>query len=168
MRYKLLFTALTISLVLSFSNVMDSEARQLRTISAPAKIKMKLPDGAIPVDEARDLDRRQISAAVEQVVSLWNQGDTASTLSERFFDKSRLSDAIDSLVPRDATLRIQSVQGVRTLEQYLLPSSKGNRLVSVVSATVRTQLEFNDPSTGFVQRQGVNEFILQISQPAQR
>ena len=39
-------------------------------------------------------------------------------------------------------------------------------IVSVVSATVRTQLEFNSPELGFVRRPGTSEFILEIRTPA--
>ena len=75
---------------------------------------------------------------------------------------------MDTLVPRDAILSVQSVQGIQTLQQYLMPADEGEDLVSIVSATVRTQLEFNNPSTGFVRLPGVNEFVLQVTQPAPR
>ena len=71
-------------------------------------------------------------------------------------------------VPRDAKLRIQSVQGIQTLQQYIKPGSGTSRgeLVSIVSATVRTQLEFNSSTAGFVSRTGTNEFLLEITTAA--
>ena len=91
----------------------------------------------------------------------------AETLSEQFYDKSRLLDVVQTGVPRDATLKIQSIQGIQTYQQYIVPSSDGGRgeMVSIVSVTVRTQVEFNSP-TGFTRLPGINEFILEVTQAA--
>lgn len=144
-----------------------TEARQFRQIipiPSAQKSGVKLPDGAVPLSQARSLDREQVQAAVEQVITRWNNSGLDQVLAEEFFDKSRLTDAIDTVVPRDASLRVQSIQGVQTLQQYRLPGeSGGSQIVSIVSATVNTQVEFNDPQAGFVRRQGLNEFILKIT-----
>ncbi len=150
---------------LSYS-VYARQFRQVIPIATPHKIKANLPEGAIAVEKPRDLSREDVKAAVDQVISKWNTGDMESTLSDQFFDKSRLTDVMDAVVPRDAVLSIQSVQGVQTLQQYIMPSDTGKDRISIVSATVRTQVEFNDSENGFVRLPGVNEFVLQVTQPA--
>ena len=158
---------LLVLLAVTLNAVEARQFRQLRAIPTPNKTTMALPDGAVPMEDTADLDRDQVKAAVNHVLSTWNTGNMESALSDQFHDKSRLTDAVDIIVPRDATLRLQSVQGVQTLQQYMMPSDEGNSIVSIVSATVRTQLEYNDPAAGLVRRQGVNEFILKVKQPAQ-
>ena len=44
------------------------------------------------------------------------------------------------------------------LDQY----RQAGLLVSRVSVTVRTQVEFNDATAGFQARDGVNEFVLTL------
>ena len=89
-----------------------------------------------------------------------------SILADSFYDKSRLLDVMDTQVPRDARLSIQSIQGIQTLQQYRVPDAGGrDSLVSIVSATVRTQLEFNS-TNGFVRLPGTNEFLLKVKTAA--
>lgn len=163
---------LVISLLLLTGVTAVSQARQFRQvipIPSPQKIEPVLPEGAEPVEQPRNISRERVREAVESVISQWNAGDLEEMLSEDFFDRSRLSDAVDTIVPRDASVRVQSIQGVQTLQQYQMESDEGGeQTVSIVSATVRTQLEFNDPQSGFVRRQGLNEFILKITQGAER
>lgn len=143
--------------------------RGMRPIATPVATAVNLPDGARPVANIKPLSREQIEPLVRKLMEAWNTPALSDKLDEGFYDKSRLTDAIDRIAPRDATLRVQSLQGVQTLSQYLIadPEARGReKLVSVVSATVRTQLEFNDPSAGFVRRPGVNEYILKVTQPA--
>ena len=165
----LTFTCLSVLMVSTLP--MNAQARQFRQvvpIATPKKNVASLPEGAQAVEKAVELGRDVVTAAVNDVISKWNTADMQSTLGEQFFDRARLGDAMDTLVPRDAILSVQSVQGIQTLQQYLMPADEGEDLVSIVSATVRTQLEFNNPSTGFVRLPGVNEFVLQVTQPAPR
>ncbi len=143
------------------------EARQFRQvvpIATPHKLKSTLPDGAKAIENPRQLGRAEVTSAVNQVLSKWNTGELDQTLSDQFFDRTRLTDAVDNVVPRDATLRLQSVQGIQTLQQYIMPGDAGDSRVSIVSATVRTQLEYNDPESGYVAVPGVNEFILKVTE----
>ncbi|MBT7950798.1 MAG: hypothetical protein HN764_04180 [Gammaproteobacteria bacterium] len=149
-------------------SVQARQFRQVVPIATAKKIKSALPDGAVAIKQAKELEKGQITEAVNQVLSKWNSGDLEQVLSDDFFDKSRLTDAVDSIVPRDAALRVQSVQGVQTLQQYIMPTDEGDTMVSIVSATVNTQLEFNDPASGLVRLPGVNEFVLKVTQPAPR
>lgn len=149
----------------------NSGARQFRLISpipTPSAVRTQLPDGAVAVDEVRPISRDEVAPLVGQVLDQWNSNGLQEVLAGEFFDKSRLLDAVDTRVPRDATLRLQSIQGVQTLQQYIQPGENGNRgkQISIVSVTARTQLEFNDPVAGFVRRAGLNEFILKVTQAA--
>ena len=164
-------TALIIALLLLLgSTYLDGnrvEARQFRQvipIATPAKSVSALPEGAVAIEKPKDLDREVVKSAVNQLVSKWNTGELSEVISDTFFDKTRLTDAVDNLAPRDATLTIQSVQGIQTLQQFVMPGDNGDSTVSIVSATVRTQLEYNDPDSGFVRLPGVNEFIFKVTE----
>ncbi len=154
---------LLISLLLALScQVQARQFRQLAPIATPAAAARALPEGAKPVTDPRPLPRGQVERLLRGVLAKWNSAGMAQTLAPEFYDRTRLLDTVDRLAPRDATLRLLSLQGIQTLQQYELDG----RRVSIVSATARTQLEFNDPTLGFVRRQGVNEFILRITTPA--
>ena len=146
------------------------EARQFRllipiaTHEAPTA---QLPEGAIPVDEVTPWQRSELEPIVRDLIAKWNTPQMAETLDEGFYDKSRLLDSINSGLPREATLRLQSIQGIQTLQQYVVPDPDGitGKRVTLVSVTVRTQIEFNSPTQGFVNRPGVIELILKITTP---
>ena len=148
--------------------VSGRQFRHITPIAAPASSASALPAGATPVAETRPFTRSEIDPLVRDTLAKWNTAEMADTLAESFFDQNRLLDAVDARVPRDAKLTVQGIQGVQTLQQYNVPGSGGERgdVVSIVSATVRTQLEFNDPQSGFVRRPGTSEFILEIRTPA--
>ena len=148
------------------ANTHARQFRQVIPIATPDKSATSLPEGALAVENPRELGREEVKAAVSEVLSKWNTGNLSEVLSESFFDRTRLTDAVDNIAPRDATLSIQSVQGIQTLQQFIMPGDDGDSLVSIVSATVRTQLEYNDPESGFVRLPGVNEFVLKVTQPA--
>ncbi len=145
-----------------------SQARQFRNltpIESPGT-KENLPEGAIPVKQAQPLSRSDVEPLIRDVIEKWNSSEMSATLSDQFYDKSRLMDVVSTGVPRDAKLRIQSIQGIQTLQQYQMPAENDRKnLVSIVSATARTQLEFNT-SAGLQRRVGTNEFILKITQLA--
>ncbi len=147
-----------------------SQARQFRLltpIASPTEPTANVPKGAIPVEDAQPLSREDVEPMVRKVIEQWNTSGMADTLSEQFYDKSRLLDVVDTGVPRDAKLRVQSIQGIQTLQQYIMPGAGTARgeMVSIVSATVQTQLEFNS-SGGFTRLPGTNEFILEVTQAA--
>ena len=102
------------------------------------------------------------------VLGKWNKPGMSETLAQEFYDSRRLLDAMDTIVPRDATLKLQSIQGIQTLQQYLVPAADSgqNEIVSIVSVTARTQVEFEKPGTGFVRLPGVNEYVLKITTAA--
>jgi len=94
--------------------------------------------------------------------------NVSSVLGDAFFDKSRVSDAMNAKVPRDARFEVLAIQDVQTFGQKTMDSPSGKLLVSTVSVTARAQLTFNDPVGGYQRREGVNEYILRIKQRAPR
>ncbi len=155
---------------LSAMSVGISQARQFRIltpIASPGQATTTLPEGAIQAEDVKPLSRKEVEPMVRKVIEQWNTSGMASTLSDQFYDKSRLMDVMDTGVPRDAKLRVQSIQGIQTLQQYIKPGTGEQRgeIVSIVSATVQTQLEFNSAG-GFTRLPGTNEFILEITQAA--
>lgn len=167
-RKNLVCMSFLVAIVLLPLMIADSEARQFRLLSpiaSPHQEQLQLPNGAMPVEDVKELTREQVEPLINKVIEQWNTSEMAGTLSEEFYDKSRLLDVVDTGVPRDAKLRVESIQGIQTLSQYIKPnaSSGVNERVSIVSATVRTQLEFNSATSGYVRRTGTNEFILKVT-----
>ena len=109
----------------------------------------------------RPVGRETVEAAAREIFARYNTPDLAAALAGEFFDAERLADAVTRAVPRDARMRVLSVQGAQTLGQAV----RGSALVSTVSAVVRAQLEFNDPVRGFQRREGTNELLLRIREP---
>jgi hypothetical protein len=139
-------------------------AREYR-VKKPIPTPQKTPSSAQGQSVIRPLDWALVEAAVEAVYEKYNTPEFLQALSPDFFDASRLEDAIDEKVPRDAILRVRSVQGIQVYEQTITPSPGGGPdiLTSIVSVTVDAQMEFTDPETGqFERRTGVNEMILRI------
>jgi hypothetical protein len=154
-------------LALATSPAFPQEFRTLRPIMTPSA-REPLPAGAQRVDGAFiPIDRRELERTIGELVAKWNTPEFASTLAETFFDRTRLEDAVNTDVPRDARLRLLSLEGVQTLDQHVIPDPSGlpiDTVVSTVSATVRAQAEFKDASNGFQRQEGFNELILRISQ----
>ncbi len=147
-----------------------SQARQFRLmmpIASPEEPNAQLPTGARPVENVQPVPRAEVETLVKELIEKWNTPEMASTLSDQFYDKSRFMDVMNTGVPRDATARIQSIRGIQTLQQYIVPNPVRGRdeMVSIVSVTVQTQLEFNT-STGFTTLPGTNELILKINSAA--
>jgi hypothetical protein len=114
----------------------------------------------------RPVERDRVEAAVRQLAQAWNTPALPAYLAPNFYGKERLLDTLASSVPKDARLRVLSIQGVQTLAQYVQARDGGEVMVSRVSVTARTQVEFNDPKAGLKRLDGTNEFILQVTEPA--
>ncbi len=134
------------------------EGRGFNPIARPSQAPV-LPDGAVAVNPPRPLPRETIERAVRQVLEAWNERRLDRVLAKDFRDRERLVDALETKVPRDAKLRLTAVQGWQVLSQF----RRGATVVSRVSVTVRTQVEFNDPAAGFQARDGTNEFVLTVT-----
>ena len=164
MRHALILLAAT-TLAASAGLAHAQESRQLNRIVTP-QTSMKLPAGARLVAAPRPVSQARIEAAVAKIAAAWNTPDLGSELANTFLDKSRLLTNLSTSVPRDAKLRVLSVQGAQVLAQYLERGSGGPELVSRVSVTVRTEVEYNDPQAGFRRLDGTNELVLRITEPA--
>ncbi len=151
-------------MVLISTSTAARQFRSIQAIATPEQARQALPPGAQPVAKIAPLEREEVEPLVRRVVESWNTPEMEQTLGRALYDKSRLLDTMDAAVPRDAHLSLQSVQGIRTVEQYVIPAT-GDRTqstVSVVSAQVRAQLEFNS-ANGFRRLTGTNELLLRIT-----
>jgi len=137
--------------------VGGSEFRSFRPIVIPA-------GQAMAQANIKPISRALIVKAVNKLVAAWNGNAMDAVLGNDFYDKFRLADAMNSKVPRDARLEVLSIQATQTLSQKTADSPSGELLLSIVSATVRTQLTFNDPVNGYQRREGTNEYIMRIKQ----
>ena len=104
-----------------------------------------------------------VRKAVFQIAAAWNGQGLGKYLDQsKFYDKRRLLDVITRDVPRNARMRVLTVGGVNTLTQRVEKRADGTYLVSVVTASVSLQVEFNNPQTGFQRLQGRNEWTLEV------
>ncbi|MFT5443460.1 MAG: hypothetical protein ACI8W3_002510 [Myxococcota bacterium] len=146
-------------------------ARGFRAIApiASPDASMALPEGAEPVANPAPIPRKLVEGKLKKIIERWNSPTMAQSLAENFYDKERLLNAVTTAVPQDAKLVLQSVQSIRTVQQFRTAptdSAPGTR-TSIVSAVARTQLEYNS-ANGFVRLPGTNEFILKVTEVEQR
>jgi len=142
-----------------------AQAREFRRLNAVPTPKRLMKKGAKPVEKIQPLDTRELEASVRSALSSWNTATFADLLDETFYDKERLVDSMSEKVRRDAKVRVLGVRNVQILQQSRgpqAPGSSADMLTSLVSATVRTQIEYTDPQRGFQRIEGVNEVILRI------
>ncbi len=151
-------------LVIAASAVDAAEFRRRATIRTPAA----LPADAAPVARITPIDRAVVERFIHKLFAAYgaNPAATADLLDDSFVDKSRLLDTMSERLPRDAKLSVLGIGSIRTVSQHIEPGDDGNVLVSVVSATVRSQLVFNDPVTGFSRLEGRGDYFIKIRQKA--
>lgn len=150
-------------LVAASASAAAGEFRHIRPIPvAPAGERA----AAAPVRALVPVDRRLVERAVHDIAAAWNTGELERHLAEDFYDRERLTDAIDRVVPRDATVRVLAVQGMQTLTQSIEARGGRRERVSLVSVTVSTQVEFNGPA-GFARIPGTTELIVRVREPLQ-
>ncbi len=141
-----------------------SEFRSFRPVLTPsigaATVGTALRSRSVMKPVSRDIAGK----AMEKIIAAWNENSVGSVLGDDFFDKSRVDDAMNAKVPRDARIEVLAIRSVQTLGQQIVDSAHGRLLVSRVSVTARTQLTFNDPTNGYQRREGTNEYILRIKQ----
>lgn len=133
------------------------EFRVINAIPAPAR----LPEGAMAVAQIKPVDRPLIEKTVRALAASWNTQDLQKYLGKDFYDKQRLGDNINSFIQRDGKLKVLSVGGQQTLQQY----EEGGKLVSRVSVVVNTQIEFTHPTAGFQRFPGRTELVFKVKQP---
>jgi hypothetical protein len=139
-------------------------AKEFRVIK-PINAASVLPEGAQAPPLFKPVARELVGQAVDKLMESWGSPQMQDYLSNNFFDKDRLTDVIDTLVPRDAVIRILSVQGVQTVQQWEEPAPddlESMLLVSRVSVVVRTQLEYTRPDGVLETKPGTTEYILKF------
>lgn len=156
---------LLLVLLLAAALAGTTHARGFRDL-APIATPDARPADAVPLERFVPVDRALVERAVHAVAEAWNSGRLSPLLSPDFANRSRLTDVIREVVPSDATLRVLAIEAVSTLDQYRRDPPDGPaRRVSTVSVIARTQVEFNDPRTGFQRLEGRNELIFRLRQP---
>ena len=139
-----------------------AQAREFRQFNAIATPK-SLPKDVTPVEKPKPVDPKLMRDAVKDLMSSWNQSGLDQKLGDALYDKQRLLDSIDEKVPRDAKVRVLGVQNTQTLQQYAEPTKNGSSaVVSRVSVTAQTQIEYHDRAKGFRRVDGVNEYIFEV------
>jgi len=140
-------------------------AAEFRSFRPILSASINSENGAVlPQQQMKPVSRKLTEKAVGKVIVAWNNKQLDGVLGKEFYDKSRLNDAMNGQVPRDAQLSLLAIQSSQTLQQQVVESPKGRLLVSTVSITAKTQLTFNDPTNGYQRREGTNEYIMRIKQ----
>jgi len=161
-RMKNLLLIILLTLSCSLPGAIASEFRAY----TPILIPRALPGGAAPqaAKVIRPVSNKVMAKVVVRLIRAWNRNGLDKVLSNEFFDRTRLNDAMSNKVPRDAALTVLSIQSIQTLNQHIESDERGRLMVSLVSVRIRTQLEFNDPANGFQRREGTNEYIFRVKQ----
>lgn len=145
------------------TDAMSGELRRINTIATPQSTPIRIV--GVPVTAVVPVAEKTVNDAIAELVAAWNSSNLARLLSDQFIDGQRLLDTIFEVVPRDAKLRILAVRSVRTLSQARrAEGQEGTAVVSIVSAIVRAQIEFNDPTRGFQRLDSNLNLILEITQ----
>ena len=130
-------------------------ARDFRSID-PIQVasKARRPDVPRPVPTA------VVEKAVRDLAQAWSEGRLETQLDADFVNADRLEDVLRFTVPRGARLRVLSVRGINVLDQRV--GETANEVVSTVTVTVESQIEFTDAARGLVQLRGGNELSLRV------
>jgi hypothetical protein len=166
----LFFCSLTVILALVCLSLGSSQAwtREMRTfkrIITPQSQKLDLPDNAERVETPGDFNRDIIKESLEQMNKTWNSPGFSDMVSDKFYDKAKLNDAMAQTSKYGTTLKLEGMQNIQVLDQYVVQNPDGTRQrVSKVSAVVRTRSEFEDGAAGKVSSPGTNEIIFEVKE----
>ena len=110
----------------------------------------------------RQVPREVVDEAVHRIYATYNTPDFRQYLSELFYDPERLVEAIAEKVPREAVLRLISINSVQTVSQKAAKDELGRDTIeSLVLVVVRAQMEFTS-AQGFQRREGESELVLRF------
>lgn len=142
-------------------HAFGQEMRAINPISTPARLKI----GGERVQKPTPLNVENVRSNVENLFNTWNNGDVTNVLSDNFYDKTRFGEAMQTNIPRDSKIKVMGMGSVQTLEQRIVTDPDGSkRKVTLGSVNVNSQVEFNDPSKGFVRVPGTNEIVFEMSE----
>ncbi|GAA6155092.1 hypothetical protein NBRC116588_05650 [Pyruvatibacter sp. HU-CL02332] len=117
-----------------------------------------------PLSGPVPIPRLHVEQAMEQVLANWGDTQFRRALSDDFVDGDRLADTATLLVPRDAQVRVLGISNIDTLDQVLRRDEgpdDGDLLVSRITLTAQTQVEYVDRTTGaFRLLRGTNDYVL--------
>ena len=157
--------------LLSLAVAQSAYARDFRSmVKIPVAPKHAVIDAdmkeIMPTSSLKAVDSALIEKSIREIVASWNSKDLSQYLADSFQDKNLLLTTIDRSVPRDATLRVLSIQGISPIEQSWSTNKKTRvkQLQTVVIATVELQLEFNDPFNGLIRLPHTSQFYLQVTE----
>lgn len=162
-----------ICFIFLFMQSAELQARSFRErspILKPAKEKAEVSkQESLPkevIDELPPLDMQEVREIISDIADSWNSGTLSEYLDEGFYNKDRLLDTLAVEVPRDAVLRILNVRNLQVLRKSVERGGEETTVLrsSSVLAVVETQVEFNDPRTGFQRLPGTLEIILRIDE----
>jgi len=158
---------ITLTALFCLAIVSIAEAREFRALRRIQRaVAEELPEGAERVATPKPVSTDSVRTAVGMLTGEWNGGGMEGSLHENFYDRDRLLDKMDEDVPRDASLKVIGVRNPRTISQYRTQGAEPGVSVytSRVSVTVHTQTRYNSPTQGFRKLDGVNEYILEITE----
>jgi hypothetical protein len=110
----------------------------------------------------RQVPRELVENSVRKIYSAYNTPEFRQYLSERFYDPDRFVDAVGQNVPREARLRIISINSANTVAQQLVKDEQGRDVSeSLVMVVVKAQMEFTT-TQDFQRREGESEIVLRF------
>lgn len=152
----------------------SSDAREFRRaqrIKSPQLLSVGPATNLPPLTGARidgriPLPKDHVRRALQKVFDAWSGPGLRGKLSWHFVRADQLADAARIYVPRNARVRVEGVSNVQINEQAIMrgqaPDGR-DLLVSRVTTTARTKVEFNNPfNQNFTTLVGSNDFVLQI------
>ena len=168
--FRIALTRLLATVLLQFANAREFRRAiiipgpKLEAVGSVANLPA-LPGKALS-DERIPIPREHVHRALQQIMDEWGKPGLREKLSTHFLESDRLNDAIRSAAPRNARIRVQSVANIQVNEQAIrrgqAPDGR-DLLISRVTTTARTQIEFNDAITqAFVSLDGTNDYVMQI------
>jgi len=110
----------------------------------------------------QQVPREAVEQAVKKIYAAYNTPDFQQYLSNRFYDPERLVEAINEKVPREAKLRLITINSAQTVSRRTAQDDEGRDVTeSLVMVVVRAQMEFTN-AQGFQRREGEQELLLRF------
>jgi len=160
-------TLLVFSFLLAARSAGAQGFRFIQPIAVPdAQLRQAIEQGqrlrGAAAPGLRQVPREVVEEAVKKIYAAYNTPEFRQYLSERFYDAERLVEAVNQKVPREAKLRLISINSAQTVSQQPAKDEQGREVSeSQVLVVVRAQMEFTN-AQGFQRREGESELLLQF------
>jgi hypothetical protein len=135
------------------------QMRAFQEIRSPFSFSSK---DSLPLSLQVPMDPSEMNEITDSLVKAWDSRQLKDKLSEQFQQGSRLQEALQLKVPRDARLQIEAIRNVYTLDQKIEENNGVKERVSTVTATLSTRILSNDPTRGFTAIPGTTEVVLRV------